>query len=333
MLTLLRALGDVQIPLLAAMLLGGCATKAARTIRHWSMDAGLGPTALFPMRLRRPVAMAMCAIELGLGIGLILTSGQGGRGDPARLARLGTSLLFVVATCALIELRNVRPDVGCGCFGEFSTTPVTGRTVARSALLAGAALATIWLPPLQLPQTAGQAVLLLSLLAAELVVIGLLSPEVRETLIRIGYSAPCELRILAAEQTLSALQHSSQWSKHKNLIAEPRPSDVWRELCWRYVAFPSRYAEREAEVVFAVYMQQRRPVIHSALVDTVTGAVLPWPTEPRRRVAAPVPLWLRGATQPQRPARPGLARLLARFALMSRARAARSAPPSRSSRP
>ena len=333
MLTVLRALGEVQIPLLATMLLAGCATKLARTIRHWSMDAGLGPTALFPMRLRRPVAMTMCAIELGFGVGLILTSGRDGSGAPAQFARLGTGLLFVVATSALIELRNIRPDVGCGCFGEFSTAPVTGRTVARSALLAGAALATIWLPPLQLPQTAGQAGLLLSLLAAELVLIGLLSPEVRETLIRIGYSAPCELRVLAAEQTISALQRSSQWNKHKNLLARQHPSDVWRELCWRYIAYPSRHAERESEIVFAVYIQQRRPTVHSALVDTVTGAVLPWPPQPRRRAAAAVPHWLRGATQPGRPPQPRLARRPSPFALRSRVRAARSSPPSRSSRP
>ena len=43
---------EVQIPLLAALLLGGCATKLVRALRAGSLDAGLGPTALFPMRLR-----------------------------------------------------------------------------------------------------------------------------------------------------------------------------------------------------------------------------------------------------------------------------------------
>jgi len=324
---MLSALGDVQIPLLAAMLLGGCAAKLARAIRRWSMDEGLGPTALFPLRLRRPVAMAMCAIELGLGIGLILTSGKLGHGDPARFARLGTGLLFVVATCALIELRNIRPDVGCGCFGEFSTTPVTGRTVARSALLAIAALATIRLQPVQVPHTAGRVGLLLGLFAAELTVIALLSPEVRETLVRIGYSEPCEVRDLPAEQTLAALQRSAQWRKHSSLIDKHRPADIWRELCWRYFAFPSRYAERDAELVFAVYLQQRRPAVHSALVDTVTGAVLPWPAESARPAGVPLPRWLRGAAQPVRPS--DLPGWPARSAQQHPARASRPAHPPR----
>ena len=70
----LDAIREVQIPLLAAMLLGGCVTKLARTLRTGSVDAGLGPTALFPMSLRRPVAMTMCAVERGLGLGLIVTA-------------------------------------------------------------------------------------------------------------------------------------------------------------------------------------------------------------------------------------------------------------------
>jgi hypothetical protein len=293
MLTALIALGDVQIPLLAAMLLGGCAGKFARTMRHWSMDAGLGPTALFPLRLRRPTAMAMCATEFGLGIGLILTSGQRGQDGPAEFARIGTGLLFVVATCALIELRNIRPDVGCGCFGDFSTAPITGRVLARSALLAVAALATVRLPPLRVPPSAGSAGLLLFFFTAELAFIAVLSPEVRETLVRIGYSAPCELRVLAPEQTLAALRRSTQWRRHSSLIADQQPADVWRELCWRYYAFSSRYADRDAELVFAVYLEQRRPAVHSVLVDAVTGAVLPWPVESARPAGALLPPWLR----------------------------------------
>jgi hypothetical protein len=293
----LDALGDVQIPVLAAMLLGGCAGKLARTLQHRSLDAGLGPTALFPLRLRRPAAMAMCATEFGFGIALILTSGALGRGGPAEFARLGTGLLFVVATCALLELRSIRPDVGCGCFGELSTAPITARILARSALLGVAALAIVGLPPLQLPHSAHQVGLLLLLFVAELAVIALLSPEIRETLVRIGYSAPCELRVLPPEQTLAALQRSAQWRRHSGLVADQRPADTWRELCWRYFTFTSRYAGRDAELVFAVYLQQRRPAVHSVLVDTATGAVVPWPAEPARRASDLLPRLLPGAPQ------------------------------------
>ena len=199
----------VQIPLLAAMLLGGCAAKFARVLRVGSVDAGLGPTALFPLRLRRPIAMVTCAAELGCGVGLIVTAGTFGRGGPANAVRFLTALLFIVATCALIELRTSHPDTGCGCFGDFSRAPVSGRTLARSALLAVAALATIGLPPLHLPRPGMEAARLAGILAAELIVIAALSPELGEALVRLGYSEPCELRRLPAVRTLTALRRSS----------------------------------------------------------------------------------------------------------------------------
>ena len=51
---MLYALREVQIPLVAAMLLGACVAKFGRALRTGSMDDGLGPTALFPMRLGPP---------------------------------------------------------------------------------------------------------------------------------------------------------------------------------------------------------------------------------------------------------------------------------------
>jgi hypothetical protein len=272
----------VQIPLLSALLLSGCAAKIMRILRVGSMDAGLGPTALFPMRLRRPVAMAMCALELGLGIGLILTAGQIGRGAPATCVRLGTGLLFLVAACSLLELRAARPDVGCGCFGDFSHAPVNWRTLTRSALLSLAALATIGLPPIQQPHTKGAALGLLGLLAAELALIAALSPELGEALVRLGYSEPCELRVMPADRTLTALRRSKQWRRHAGLVTADVPADVWRELCWRYLVFPARYGDREAEIVFAVFLRQRRPQIHTALVDAATGQPLAWVVTPAR---------------------------------------------------
>jgi hypothetical protein len=284
---------EAQVPLLSALLLGGCAAKLARVLRVGSMDAGLGPTALFPLRLRRPVAITTCAVEFACGTALIVTAGSLGQGGAAAAVRIMTSLLFLVATCALIELRTSHPETGCGCFGEFSRAPVSGRTLARSVFFAAAALATIGLHPLRAPHPGADAARLLGIFAIELAVIALLSPELGEALTRLGYSEPCELRRMPTVRTLAALRRSSQWRKRAALISAEVPVDMWRELCWRYVVFPARIGDRASEVIFAVYLRPHRPVVHSALVDSATGEVLPWPTAParRRRIFAGKALW------------------------------------------
>ena len=307
---MLTELGDIQIPVLAIMLLGGCSAKAARAIHRRSISAGLGPTALFPLKLRPVAAGTLCAVELGMGLGLILTAGRIGHGPPAELLRIGTCLLFVVATCALIELRSIRPDIGCGCFGEFSSTPISDRTLARSILLAAAAAGTIRLHQMMPDQIEDHAGVLVLLLLAELAFFGLLSPEIRDVLVRIGYSAPCELRVTSPEQTIAALERSKQFRRHAALLARREPLDVWRELCWRYVAYPSRLNGRDAELVFAVYLQQRRPPVLAVLVDAATGAVIPWPVTSAHPAGWRLPLLRRrgshAAPQPDRTGRPDL---------------------------
>jgi hypothetical protein len=313
--SVLAAIREVQIPLVSAMLLGGCVTKFVRALRTGSADPGLGPTALFPLNLRRPVALTICVIEGGLGLSLIATAGSFGGPGATSFVRLGAGLVFLVATSALIELRTVRPDVGCGCFGDFSTAPVSGRTIARSALLALAALSTIGLPTFSLPQTL-TSIGPIAILCAELLIIGALSPEVGEGLIRLGYSEPCELRDVPSPRTLAALRRSKQWRRYSGLIASDVPADVWRELCWRYVVYPSNYEERRADLVFAVFLQQRRPIIHAALVDADTGLPLPlpWPAAPARdssgapsppAPSAPRRLALRSAGMAGTPTGPG----------------------------
>jgi hypothetical protein len=280
----MQAIREVQIPVVAVLLLAGCTAKLLQALRTGSLDAGFGPTALFPLSMRRPVAITVCLIEGVLGLGLVVTAGGAkATGGPttATIARLGAGVLFLVATSALIELRTVRPDVGCGCFGDFSTAPVSGRTIARSAFLAAAILSAIGLPDIKAPHTGRAGFELLVIVCAELLVIGCLSPEVGPGLIRLGYSEPCELRDVPSARTLAALRRSKQWRRYGVLVATDVPADIWRELCWRYVVYPSDYAERPADLVFAVFLQYRRPVVHAALVDSSTGLPLPWPASIR----------------------------------------------------
>jgi methylamine utilization protein MauE len=271
--SLVNELRELQAPILAVMLLGACAAKITHAVQTHSLAAGLGPTELFPLPARRPAALIVWTCELALGAALLVTVPPAARDGTGALdgaatdgARIAATAFFVVAMCALIELRGRRPDVGCGCFGDLSTRPVGARSIARPALLAVAALASIGGPGLHMPRTGTGAALLLALLCAEFLVIALLSPEAGEALVRLGYSEPCEVRSIPARRTLAALHHSPQWPQRAGLITSDAPSDMWRELCWRYVVYPGRLDGAEADVVFAVQMKPRRPVIKSAVV-------------------------------------------------------------------
>src|ERR1700722_12917085 len=274
---MLTAVRELQIPLLASLLLGGGAAKGWWAMRTRSLTAAMVPTGLLPLRLRRPVMMTMCATEFALGIALIATAGKvgaGGAGLAATTVRAGTALFFMVAIGALNETRQRRPDSGCGCFGEFSETPIGGRTITRAGVLCAAATVTIGLPPLRMPSSAGTAELLLATLAFELALIAFLSPEIGEILVRLGYPEPCELRRLPVGRTLTALHASAQWRRYAGQLAAAAPDDVWREGCWRFAVYPGFARERRVDIVFAIYLQVRRPPIRVAVLDADTDEIL-----------------------------------------------------------
>ena len=273
----LGASREVQIPLLAALLIGGCAAKARRALSARSIEAGIGPTAVFPLRLHRPVAIALCAGELALGGGLLLTAGPLAAGPlsagpAAHAIRSATALLFGTAVGALHELRARQPDAGCGCFGDLSDTPVSWRVMTRSALLCAAAIAAIGVPPLHRPASAGQALTMLAVAATELVVIAILSPEVGEIMVRLGHSEPCEVRRVPVSRTLAALHGSAPWRHYQHHLLATDPIDVWREECWQYAAFPGTVDGRRVEVVFAVYLEPRHPQVRAGIADPEAGA-------------------------------------------------------------
>jgi hypothetical protein len=274
---MLTAARELQIPLLAAMLIGGCAAKAWRVLRSRSIKAAIDPAGLFPLRLRRPIMIAMCATEFGLGLGLIVTAGKIGTivpSLPATIVRAAAALFFLVAMGALNETRQRRPTAGCGCFGDFSDTPVGWRTIARAGVLFAAAVVTIGLPPLRMPSSSATAELWLAVLAFELSLIAFLSPELGEILVRLGYSEPCELRRIPVERTMAALHASSPWRRYAGQVSSAAPIDVWREGCWRFVVYPGFARGRRVDIVFAVYLQARRPVIRAAVLDAYTDEVL-----------------------------------------------------------
>jgi hypothetical protein len=273
---------EVQIPLLAVLLIGGCAAKARRALGARSIDAGIGPTGMFPFRLQRPAAIAICVSEFGLGVGLLVTAGRIGAGSPALAVRGATFVLFCTAVAALAELRSRRPDVGCGCFGDVSSTPVGWRTITRAALLAAAALASIGTPPLHMLGSGGRAAEALAVTVAELALLAVLSPEIGEMMVRLGRAEPCELRRVPVAKTLDTLWASTSWRRYHRYLITTTPTDVWREGCWRFAVFPGILASRRVEVVFAVYMSGRHAPIRAGVIDIDT----PRATSPSSRYSS-----------------------------------------------
>lgn len=277
---MLTAIREAQIPLLAALLLGACAAKVWRARRAHSAAEGMGLTGLFPLRLRRPITMTVFVAELGLGLGLIVTAESAGPrlatapSLPAAVVRSAAALFFLIAVGALNETRQRRPSVGCGCFGELSGTPIGWRTITRAGVLCVSAVATIGLPPLRMPSSATTAELWLAVLAFELALLAFLSPELGEILVRLGYSEPCELRRLPVGRTLTALHASAAWRRYANQVTAAAPADVWREGCWRFVVYPGLARGRPVDIVFAVYLQSRRPPVRAAVLDADTDEVL-----------------------------------------------------------
>jgi hypothetical protein len=264
----LTVLRQLQVPLLALVLLVACAAKLLRLIRaDW---AGSAPDMghLFPRRLRLPVAIAQCTAEGVLATGLALTARfDGGATDGFRAA---AALFFLVCTSALLEVRKHRPDLGCGCFGTLSAGRVHFRTIVRAGALTGAALATIGAPVFRRPSTD---LLDAGLLGCEIVLLAVLSPEVGEILARLGYSEPCEVSLVPPEHALASLHRSRVWRKHMALIADAAPQDMWRELCWWYVVYRARYTAvgSGGAVAFAVQVKRRWPAIRAAVVEPSTG--------------------------------------------------------------
>ena len=261
---------EVQIPVLAVLLIGGCAAKARRALGARSIDAGIGPTGLFPFRLQRSAAIAIFVSEFALGVGLLVTAGRIGAGPPALAVRLATAVLFWTAVAALAELRTRRPDVGCGCFGDVSSTPVGWRTITRAALLGAAAVASIGVPPLQMLGSLDRLGEALAVTVAEFALLAVLSPEIGELMVRLGRAEPCELRRVPVARTLDTLWASASWRRYHRYLITTTPSDVWREGCWRFAVFPGILASRRVEVVFAIYMSGRHAPVRAGVIDIDT---------------------------------------------------------------
>jgi hypothetical protein len=147
--------------------------------------------------------------------------------------------------------------------------------MTRAALLCAAALSTIDLPPLRMPDSPGQAAVLVAITAAELAALAALSPEVGQLMVRLGHAEPCEVRRVPVARTLTILRASAPWQRCIPFLLSQTPTDVWREGCWRFLAFPGVLANQQVDVVFAVFLMGRRVPVRVGVLEADASVNLP----------------------------------------------------------
>jgi hypothetical protein len=243
-------LRDLQIPLLASVLLLACAAKL--TVREHD------PEPVAALHRRRPFVYGVAVAEGVIGVALMVT--------PAGVVRLACVVFFASATWIIGDLARRGTDEGCGCFGGLSAAPAGRRGLARAAALTAMALASAGVPDTgaEILGRAGPWAVLL--LAVETGLLLVLSPELALAVERTRSSTPCELLDVTLSDTYARLHASEAWREYEDQVASARPTETWRELCHRYVVFPARVEGKQVEVVFAVPIDARRARVRAGLV-------------------------------------------------------------------
>ena len=258
------AVREVQLPLLAVLLLLGAVSKTTR------QAAGSGLAVLVPERLRRPVTVGTGLMEVGLAVGLLTLTGVLGEA-----VRAGTAAVFAASVVVLVLARRRDPEAGCGCFGGLSRAPIGWRTLTRAGLLSVAALATLGLEPNGWQVATAPAPLHAWVLGAALLLLAALSPELREVAARTFRREPCEQREFSMRRTMRRLRRSDVWRTNENVMIKPEPDDVWRHGCWRFLRYDGMRHGRRMDVVYAVRVGgRRRTAVRAVLVDRGSGAVI-----------------------------------------------------------
>lgn len=262
--SVLDVVRETQLPVLAAMLLLGAVAKLADRSQR-----GQGPAVLLPLGWRRAATLAHGVAEGAVAFALIGASGVAGGA-----ARIAAAALFAGGVAALVVLRRTAPETGCGCFGGLSTAPVDWRSIARSALLAVSALATLGVPATAAHVVVGASTGHAAVVAIEMVLLGVLSPESAELARRATRRVPCAVREVPLQRTLARLRASDLWRINTALLEDTEPKDAWRHGCWRFVLFTGRRNGRPVDVVFGVPLEGRRPGVRAVIADRETGTVL-----------------------------------------------------------
>src|SRR4051794_34500492 len=117
---------DACLLIIGVVLPAGAVSKLAAAAGSGAAHSRLGPVALVPEHLRRSTLVVLAGIEVLLAAGLFVTH---------PITHWAAVAFFAISAYVLWDLRGRRPDVGCGCFGDVSVTPVGRRAISRTAVL------------------------------------------------------------------------------------------------------------------------------------------------------------------------------------------------------
>ena len=233
---MIELLREVQVPFLALLLLAAGAAKA--------LPGRDRPGQVTSRYHGSAFAWTTAVVEVTLGT-LLLTT-------PLLVVRLAATVFFATAASVVADLVRRGSDEACGCFGRLSTGRAGRLGVLRAALLTGAAIVSAGVPKTGIEVLGAARGWSVALLAADVVVFLALSPEVLTAVHRARHPVPCELRDVPLETTYATLRSSGAWREHAASLTAAEPTDVWRELCHRYLVYPAERDGRPVELVFAV---------------------------------------------------------------------------------
>lgn len=235
-------LRDAQLPFLALILLvaSGAKVLARDSSTQWSFT------------------LAVSGAEGVLGVALLTTR--------LNVVRLASVVFFATATFVVAERSRRGTEEGCGCFGNLSDAP-PGRTgVLRAALMTVCAIVAAIAPGSALDVLRAAMPSLVIVFAVEVAVFLALSPELARLVERVRRQIPCELRDIPLGETYDTLRASAAWRGNRGMLTSAEPSEVWRELCHRFVVYPAEVDGRQGEVVFAVPIGGRPRSVRVAVI-------------------------------------------------------------------
>lgn len=250
-------------------LLVSCFLLLAGLTKLFSGRSTLVQQSVFVLLTKRTTALSLIwwglgAVETGVGL-LIL-------GQPNQIWPRWTAVVLLVISSAYVWWAwRVAPDKSCGCFGNFSSTPISRDTVIRCAVLAIAAcLATLaqqsWLTIVQDP-----GLVIVGLF--ELIGLGYISPELSR-FFKWRADEDCAVARIPLEHSLAGLMQSSVWKQVSPYLKSQHHSDYWREGCWRFLCYSAVYDHKAAIAVFAIAVQASNPSCRVALVEEGTEEIL-----------------------------------------------------------